>query len=119
MMRAGTVASVDIKASVFSLITSWLRNAVTTIFQQLITVAETEKRAGNVHNRINLMLEVVTASMMTLQAIPRPVPIRNKYTRNASGLFAFPVWRALGEERVHSLAEILAHIGLEDEVLAF
>src|ERR1700760_4625734 len=38
--------------------------------------------------------------------------------RKSGWLFALEVRRPLVEEGVHSLAEILAHIGLEDQVLA-
>src|SRR6185503_21107689 len=50
-------------------------------------------------------------------------PRLEKYPAGAgatpTGLLALPVRRALVEERVHSFAEILAHIGAQDQVLAF
>src|SRR5207245_10134706 len=42
---------------------------------------------------------------------------RSGYAPNAARLFPLEAGAALVEEGVHALAEILAHIGLEDEVL--
>src|SRR5262249_61718747 len=52
---------------------------------------------------------------MTYEAKPATSSIGNKYTQ-AGKLLSLPVWRAFIQESVHSLAEILAHIGFEDEV---
>ena len=43
---------------------------------------------------------------------------RDPLARNDESLFALEVRRPLVEEGVHAFAEILAHIGLEDQVLA-
>src|SRR5579883_462570 len=52
------------------------------------------------------------------QQLPRIRPFLRPIWRRNLGSLALPVRRALVEEGVHALAEILAHIGTQDQILA-
>jgi len=111
VMRAGTVAWSRIIGVCFQfndfVVVKRGRNEFRKLTHLLV-----EKHRDYAHNRGNLIPEVASASILTCRAILETVPFGNRYTRCENDLFALPVWRALVQESVHSLAKILAHVGL-------
>src|ERR1700738_5181943 len=56
---------------------------------------------------------------LKLLAASRTLARQRSAVPGGRNLLSLPVRRALVEEGIHSLAEILAHIGAKDQILAF